>query len=92
MALTGDHYVGTYEGHTIELVRNDWSKTLTFLIDRKEVASKSSILPGRISLSGVLDYDGYRRTVVAKIVPRYLLWTKDIIEVDGNELTLKKIK
>ncbi len=43
MAITGDRYVGKYEGHGIELVRNNWDKTLKLLIDGKEVASESRV-------------------------------------------------
>ena len=92
MALTGDRYVGTYEGHTIELVRNNWVKTLTLLIDGIEVASESCMLPGRITLSGALEHNDARHTVVAKSIPRYLLWTTDIIEIDGKELAITKTK
>jgi hypothetical protein len=73
MAITGDRYVGTYEGHIIELIRNNWVKTLTLLIDGNEVAGDSCMLPGRITLSGALEHNGARHTVVAKSVLRYLL-------------------
>jgi hypothetical protein len=90
MALTGDRYVGTYEGHTIDLVRNNWVKTLTLLIDGKAVASESCLWPGRITLSDALEHSDARHAVVAKSVPRYLLWTTDTVEVDGKELALTK--
>jgi hypothetical protein len=92
MAITGDRYVGTYYGHTIELIRNNWVKTLKLLIDGQEVASKSCMLPGRITLTGTLEHNGVQHAVVARSVPRYLLWTKDTIEIDGNELPLTKTK
>jgi hypothetical protein len=92
MAITGDRYVGTYEGHPIELIRNNWNKTLKLLIDGNEVASESCLLPGRIVLTATLEHNGVRHAVVAKSVPRYLLWTTDTIEIDGNELALTKTK
>ena len=92
MALTGDRYVGTFEGHTIELVRNNWVKTLTLLIDGQEVADESCMLPGRVTLTGALEHNGDEHTVVAKSVPRYLLWTTATIKVDGKELALTKTK
>jgi hypothetical protein len=90
MALTGDRFVGTYEGQAIALVRNNWVKTLTLLIDGKAVASESCMLPGRITLTGVLEHGGARHAVVAKSVPHYLLWTTDTVEVDGKGLALTK--
>ncbi|MBD1913206.1 MULTISPECIES: hypothetical protein [unclassified Leptolyngbya] len=91
MAITGDHYIGTYEGHSIELVRNNWNKTLKLLIDGKEVASKSRILPHDITLEGSLEHDGVQHTVTAKVVVHFLS-SEDTVEVDGNKLPLTKAK
>jgi hypothetical protein len=90
MALTGDRYGGTYEGHTIELVRNNWVKTLSLWIDGKEVARASCMLPWRITLTSTLAHDGVSHAVVARSVPRRLLWTTDTVEVNGKELALTK--
>jgi hypothetical protein len=90
MALTGDRYVGTFEGHTIELMRNNWNKTLRLLIDGKEVACESCMLPGRITLTGAVEHGGVQHAVVAQSVPDHLLWTKATVEVDGQPLTLTK--
>jgi hypothetical protein len=92
MGLSGDRYVGTYEGHTIELVRNNWDKTLRLLIDGREVARGSCMLPGRITLNGTLEHDGAPRAVIARSIPRRLLWTTDTVEVDGKELALTRTK
>lgn len=91
MALTGDRYAGTYAGHTIELVRNNWNKTLTLLIDGQEVARESCALPHDITLTGIVEHDGARHTVVAKSVPHFPA-TTDTIEVDGTVLPLTKTK
>jgi hypothetical protein len=90
MALTGDRYVGSFEGHAVELVRNNWDKRLTLLVDGQEVARESCAFPGRRTLTGILEHDGARHTVVAKSIPRRLVFTKDTIEVDGNELPLTR--
>ena len=92
MALTGDRWVGTFEGHTIELVRNNWNKTLRLLIDGKKVASASCMFPRRITLTGAVEHGGVQHAVVAKSVPHRLLWAKDTIEVDGQPLTLTKTR
>jgi hypothetical protein len=88
MAIIGDRYVGTYEGHTIELVRNNWNKPLKLLIDGREAASESCMLPGRITLAGTLEHLGAPRAAIARSVSRRLLWTVDTVEVDGKELVL----
>ena len=91
MAITGDRYVGTYEGHRIELVRNNWDKTLKLLIDGKEVASESRILPHDITLTGSFEHEGVRHTVKAKAVSHFLS-SEDTVEVDGEALPLTKAK
>jgi hypothetical protein len=88
MALTGDCSVGKYEGHTIELIRNNWNKTLKLVIDGEEVASESCLFPGRFTLTGTLAHNRKRHAVVAKSIPYRLVLTKDTIAVDGNELPI----
>jgi hypothetical protein len=39
MGLIGDGYRGTYQGHTIELIRDNLAKKLKLVIDGVEVAS-----------------------------------------------------
>ena len=62
MSLTGDRYVGEYEVHTIELIRNNWNKTLQLLIDGQEVVCSSRILPHDIVLTGTLEHHGVQHT------------------------------
>ena len=90
MALTGDRYVGMYQGHTIELIRNNWVKTLSLWIDGKRVACRMCIWPWRTTLTGTLEHDGIAHAVVARSVPRHILWTTDTVEVDGEALPLTK--
>ena len=90
MALTGDRYVGTYEGHAIELVRNKWFKTLSLWIDGKRVALELYIWPWPTTLTGTLEHNGRRHTVVARSIPHRVLWTTDTVEVDGAALALTK--
>jgi hypothetical protein len=92
MAITGDRYVGSYQGHKIELVRDNWVKTLTLLIDGREAASESCMIPKRIILNGVLDLDGGQVAVVAKSIPRRFFWATDTIEIDGQLLDVAKSK
>jgi hypothetical protein len=88
MGLFGDRYVGEYEGHTVELLRNNWNKTLKLLIDGEEVASTSCDLPLSRTLVGSLYHGGVQHDVVARSVPYYLIFTKDSIAVDGSEVPL----
>jgi hypothetical protein len=91
MSVTGDRYVGSYEGHSIELVRNNWDKTLKLLIDGKEVASESRILPHDITLTGTFEHNDVRHTVTAKAVAHFPS-SEDTIDVDGEALPLTKVK
>lgn len=88
MPLFGDHYAGAYEDHTVELIRNNWDKTLKLLIDGKVVASTTCHLPRRITLTGTLEHKGVRHEVVARSIPHHLIFATDSIEVDGNPLSL----
>src|SRR5438552_13127265 len=88
MSLFGDHYAGAYEGHIIELIRNNWDKTLKLLIDGEVVASTSCNLPRPIALTGSLEQAGVRHEVVARSIPHHLIFARDTIEIDGNQLSL----
>jgi hypothetical protein len=88
MALTGDHYVGGYEGHTLEILRNNWNKTVKLLIDGAEVDRASCLFPGRLKLTGSLEHNGGRQAVVATSVPHRLVFTKEALTVDGLEVPL----
>lgn len=92
MALTGDRYVAEFEGHTIELVRNNWVHSLSHWIDGVEVAKQSCHFPRRILLTGTLDCPGRSFEVVARSVPRCFFWADDTIEVDGESLPLTRTK
>jgi hypothetical protein len=76
--------------HTIEFIQNKWTKTLKLIIDGKEAARASCLLPGRRRLYGTLMHNGIPRSVVATSVPDRLLWTKDTIEIDGQALPLNE--
>ncbi len=91
MAITGDRYISTYEGHSIELVRNNWNKTLNLLIDGKEVASESRVLPHDITLTATFQHNGVEHAVVAKSNVHFPS-AGDSIEVGGQPLPLTKTK
>ena len=91
MGLTGDHFVGTYGGHTLELVSNEWARNIKLLIDGKEVARASRILPRDVVLTGTLEHGGPPHAVVARSVIRFP-WTEESIEIDGHPLELVRKK
>ncbi len=66
MGITGDRYAGTYRGHKIELIRNNWNKTLSLHIDGREVATETRALPHDITLTGTFEADGQVHAVVAR--------------------------
>jgi len=90
MALTADRYVGTYAGHAIELIRNKWFKTLSLWIDGERVATELYIWPWATTLNATLRHNGSTHTVVARSIPRRVLWTTDTVEVDGEAVDLTK--
>lgn len=89
MSITGDRFVGDFEGRTIELVRNNWNKTLKLLIDGETVAQESRILPHDILLTAEFEHNGVRHAVVAKSLAHFLS-TDDAVEIDGKPLPLTK--
>lgn len=91
MAITGDRYVATFEGHTIELIRDNWDKTLRLMIDGKEVARERRIWPRAITLTGTFEHNGVERIVVAKSLERFLS-AHDTIEIDREALAMRKTK
>ena len=91
MSITGDRYVGEFEGRKIELVRNNWNKTLKLLVDGETVAQESRILPHDILLTAEFEHEGVRHAVVAKSVEHFLS-TDDSVEIDGKPLPITKTK
>jgi len=89
MGLFGDRYVGEFEGHTIELLRNNWTKTLKLFIDGEEAAGDTCHLPVAITLTATLENDGVAHEVVARAIPHSVIFTRDTIEIDGQELPLR---
>jgi hypothetical protein len=91
MGLTGDRYEGSFRGHAIEVVRNEWIKTLKLLIDGKVVASQFCPLPKSVTLTAALKHAGDKHEVVVKSVIRFPFY-EDTVEVDGRPLVLSKTK
>ena len=96
MGMMGDRYVGTFDGHTIELVRNNLNKTLNLVIDGAVVASEHRWVPKELELHADFEHKGVKHTVVAHQHLKKILGlpmdTDDSIEIDGQPLPLKKTK
>lgn len=91
MGITGDRYTATYEGHTLELVRNNWNKTLNLLVDGEKVAGESRIFPHTITLTATLVHNGESHIIVAHS-QEHMLSTVDTITIDGQDLPLDKTR
>jgi hypothetical protein len=91
MGLTGDRYEGSFKGHAIEVVRNEWVKTLKVLIDGDVAASKFCLIPGKVTLTATLRDGGKEHAVVLRSVIRFPSY-KDTVDVDGQPLPLTKRK
>jgi hypothetical protein len=97
MAITGDRYVGSYEGHSIELVRENLTKQVTLVIDGREVAMQSVALPTKYDLHADFEHGGKQHTVFAHSEFKKLLglipYDHDVvIEVDNTPIGLTKVK
>ena len=96
MGITGDRYEGDFEGHRIELVRDNLSKTLALVIDGSRVAWESRVLPHDITLKGEFEHKGAKHSVVAHSNVKKILGlpldADDGIEIDGKPLPLRKTK
>jgi hypothetical protein len=91
MGLTGDRYEGSFRGHAIEVVRNEWIKTLRLVIDGNVVARKFCPLPSSVTLTAALKDGNNRHAVVLKSVIRFPYY-EDTVEIDGKPLALTKTK
>ena len=91
MGLTGDRYEGSFEGHAIEVVRNEWIKTLKLLIDGNAVASKFCLFPSNVTLTATLEDGINEHVVVVKSVIRFPFY-EDTVEVNGQPVVLTKTK
>ena len=88
MGLMGDGYRGTYQGHTIELIRDNLAKKLKLVIDGVEVASQPRAMQHDITLTATLVHEGVSHRVVARsIVGRT---TSGTVMIDGAPLTIAK--
>jgi hypothetical protein len=94
MGIVGDRYEGEFEGHRIELVRDNLAKTLALVIDGSTVARESRILPHDIVLVAELEHDRVKHTVVARSTVKRVLGlpfdADDAIEVDGKPVPLRR--
>jgi hypothetical protein len=91
MGLTGDRYEGSFKGHAIEVVRNEWVKTLKLLVDGTVVAHKSCLIPSNVTLSATFDDGASPHAVVLRSVIRFPFY-EDTVDVDGQPVFLNKTK
>ena len=78
----------TYQGHTIELIRDNLAKKLKLVIDGVEVASQPRAMQHDITLTATLVHQGISHRVVARsIVGRT---TSGTVMIDDAPLTIAK--
>ena len=91
MGLTGDRYEGSFKGHAIEVVRNEWVKTLKLLVDGTVVAQKFCLIPSNVKLDATFDDGTKTHAVVLKSIIRFPFY-EDTVDVDGQPVFLNKTK
>ena len=78
----------SFQGHKIELIRDNLAKTLKLVIDGVEVASQPRAMQHDITLTATLVHEGVSHRVVARsIVGRT---TSGTVVIDGAPLTIVK--
>jgi hypothetical protein len=96
MAITGDRYVGDFEGHVIELVRNNWTKVFSLVVDGQVVAKERCDLPHNIELRFAFEMSGEAHELIGfshvKKVLGLPLDADDGVLIDGRVLPLVKVK
>jgi hypothetical protein len=101
MAIMGDRYVAEFDGHRVELVRDNAIKTLDLFVDGARVASESRILPHDITLTAKFQgKSGATHEIIARAIVkgphigRFAIGidVKDSIEIDGREVPLDKVQ
>ena len=89
MGILGERHAGTFEGHTLEIQRDNLSKSVKLLIDGKEVASERRLVPHDITLTATFEHAGVTHQVVARSIVKGLSAT-DSIEIDRKPLSITK--
>ena len=90
MSLTEDRHVGRYQDHVIEIKEDGVAKTVSLILDGREAARESCILPQEITLTGSIA-DG-KSAVTAKVIVRFLASSRVALEIDGEPIPLEKVK
>ena len=96
MALMGDRFEGSFEKHKIELVRTNIDKQVVVLVDGKEIARESVMLPHHWDKTKEFECEGKKHVLAAHATVKKLLGILPIdneysIEIDGNPVALTKV-
>jgi hypothetical protein len=86
MSLVKERHVGKYRDHTIEVVEDGLAKRVTLLVDGRELASESCVLPQEITLTGTLG----EAQLAAAVTVRFLASSRVTATVDGTPIELVK--
>jgi hypothetical protein len=91
MGFFSTHWKGSYEGHTIEVVRKLGGHEFDLLIDGEEVASRASAVNmGERDLEGKLTVGGRELVVHAKGI-QGAFTESATVTVDGKPVAMTKV-
>jgi hypothetical protein len=95
MGVMGDCYEGSFDGHTVQVVRSNVDKQVVVLVNGWEIARESVVLPHQWEQKKEFEVDGYKHTLVAHSVYKKLFRVVPIdnvytVEIDGKTVELKK--
>jgi hypothetical protein len=92
MGFFTTHWAGTYEGHTIKVVRAMGGHHFELLIDDKAVDSTSSwVNVGNRHLEGKLEHGG-RELLVKALGVQGAFTESATVSVDGHDVPMTKVK
>ena len=89
MGILGARYGGVYEGHRIEIVQDNLSKTCKLVVDGVTLASEGRAVPHDITLEATFEHAGVTHRLVGRSVVTGLA-TKDSIELDGKPFSITR--
>lgn len=82
MGLIEDRHTHEYQGHRIEIVEDGVAKRVRLLVDGREIASESSMLPQEINIDAAVG----EATLRASVRVRFLRGSVVSLEVEGAPL------
>ncbi len=86
MGLLGSRWKAEWEGHEIEVHRNEVTKGFKLICDGEVLSNKSMSLVGVGKLEGVFTHEGEEHTI------KVALEADCEVAVDGNRIAVRSLK